>query len=44
MEAQRALHDGLSIPEVAEQTGVLANTLHKAVRSQRLSPPVKKKR
>ena len=43
VEAQLALNAGGSIPEVAEQTGVLANTLHKAVRSDRLTPPVKKK-
>ena len=35
-QAQALLNEGKSVPEVAKQTGVLANTLHKAIRSQRL--------
>lgn len=44
MEAQQALQEGLTVPEVAEQTGVLADTLHKAIRSQRLPPPLPTKK
>ena len=46
-EAQQAaeslLQEGKSVPEVAQATGVKANTLHKAIRAGRL-PAVKKKR
>ena len=45
LESQQALNAGLTVPEVAEQVGVLADTLHKAIRSQRLSPsPTAKKK
>ena len=45
LEAQQALYEGLTVPEVSEQVGVLADTLHKAIRSKRLPParPAKKK-
>jgi hypothetical protein len=35
------LREGLSVPEVARASGVMANTLHKAIRAGRL-PAVKK--
>ncbi len=35
-QAQALLDEGKSVPEVAKETGVLANTLHKAIRVQRL--------
>ena len=38
----RLLRDGGSVPEVAQATGIRANTLHKAIRARRL-PAVKKK-
>jgi transposase-like protein len=41
--AARLLEEGRSVPEVAEASGVKANTLHKAIRAGRL-PAVKKKR
>jgi transposase len=40
---QQLLDEGQSVPEVAQQTKVLANTLHKAIRAGRLHA-VKKKR
>jgi len=44
-DAREALLAGDAVPDVAAQTGVLANTLHKAIRSGRLpAPAVKKKR
>ncbi len=39
--AQTLLEEGWSVPEVAHELGVLANTLHKAIRAERL-PEVKK--
>jgi hypothetical protein len=44
-QAQALLAQGLGVPEVSAQTGVLANTLHKALRAGRLVRPadVKKK-
>ena len=36
------LREGGSVPEVAQATGIMANTLHKAIRAGRL-PTVKKK-
>jgi len=36
------LREGRSVPEVARATGIMANTLHKAIRAGRL-PAVKKK-
>ena len=35
-QAQRLLDGGRSVPEVAEELGVLGNTLHKAIRAGRL--------
>jgi transposase len=35
-QAQRLLDEGLEVPAVSEQLGVLATTLHKAIRSGRL--------
>lgn len=44
-QAQALLDQGLAVPAVAAETGVLANTLHKAIRAGRLvrRPDVKKK-
>jgi hypothetical protein len=39
---EQLIEEGRSVPEVAEATGVKANTLHKAIRAGRL-PRVKKK-
>ena len=39
--AQKLLEEGRSVPEVSREVGVLANTLHKAIRAKRL-PAVKK--
>jgi hypothetical protein len=41
--ARKLLEDGRSVPEVAGELKVLANTLHKAIRAGRL-PAVQKKR
>jgi len=41
-QAQRSLDEGRSVPEVAEELGVLANTLHKAIGAGRLRPSQKK--
>lgn len=43
LEAQRLLDEGLTVPKVSEQLGVLANTVHKAIRAGRLQRPSKKK-
>jgi transposase len=40
--AQQLLEAGRSVPEVAAELSVLANTLHKAVRAGRLCTPQKK--
>lgn len=40
---QSLLEQGSSVPEVAQATGVAANTLHKAIRAGRLPAAVKKK-
>ena len=40
--AQQLLDEGQSIPEVAKQLKVLANTIHKAIRAGRLRQPQKK--
>jgi len=40
--AERLIAEGRSVPEVAEASGVKANTLHKAIRAGRL-PSAKKK-
>ena len=41
--AERLIEEGKSVPEVAQASGVKANTLHKAIRAGGL-PSVKKKR
>src|ERR1700745_633294 len=41
-EVQALLDQGLEVPEVVRRVGVLANTLHKAIRSGRLRRPKKK--
>ena len=43
-QAQRLLDEGRSVPEVAQELGVLANTLHKAISAGRLRPAQKKTR
>jgi hypothetical protein len=40
--AQTLLEEGRSVPEVARELGVLANTLHKAIRVKRLPAAQKK--
>lgn len=40
--AERLIAEGASVPDVAQASGVKANTLHKAIRTGRL-PGVKKK-
>jgi len=40
--AQQLLDEGPSVPEVAKQLKVLANTIHKAIRAGRLRQPQKK--
>jgi transposase-like protein len=40
--AQGLLDQGLEVPEVGRQLGILSNTLHKAIRSGRLRPAKKK--
>ncbi len=40
--AQQRLEEGRSVPEVAAELEILANTLHKAIRSGRLRAPQKK--
>jgi transposase len=42
--AQQMLDEGKSVPEIAEELNVLANTLHKAIRAGRLRRYFKKKR
>lgn len=41
-QAQALLDAGKSVPEVAQALGVLANTLHKAIRGGRLHQPKKR--
>ena len=41
-EAQALLDQGLAVPEVGRRVGILANTLHKAIRSGRLRGAKKK--
>jgi transposase-like protein len=36
-QAQMLLNKGLEVPEVARRVGILANTLHKAIRDGRLA-------
>ena len=40
--AQQLLDEGQNVPEVAKQLNVLANTVHKAIRAERLRQPPKK--
>lgn len=40
---QVLLDEGQAVPAISRETGVLANTIHKARRAGRLRPPVKKK-
>src|SRR6266581_1951645 len=42
--AQQLLDQGESVPEVAEELNVLANTLHKAIRAGRLRRPSSQKK
>jgi transposase-like protein len=41
-QAQALLDEGQAVPEVARKLGVLPNTLHKAIRTERLHQPKKK--
>ena len=41
-KARSLLEEGQSVPEVSRITGVLANTIHEAIRTGRLPPPAKK--
>ncbi|MBL4665414.1 MAG: helix-turn-helix domain-containing protein [Nitrospinaceae bacterium] len=43
-EAQDLLDQGIEVPEISEQLGVLATTLHKAIQSGRLKRDKKKER
>lgn len=42
MQAQTLLDEGESVPAVARKLGVLPNTLHKAIRAERLHQPKKR--
>ena len=42
-QVQALLDQGQTVPAISRQTGVLANTLHKAIRAGRLRAGVKKK-
>lgn len=42
-QVQARLDQGESVPEISRQTGVLANTIHKAIRAGRLRGGAKKK-
>jgi len=42
-QVQARLDQGESVPEIGRQTGVLANTIHKAIRAGRLRELAKKK-
>jgi transposase-like protein len=42
-QVQGLLEQGQSVPEISRATGVLANTIHKAIRFGRLRPDTKKK-
>jgi transposase-like protein len=43
LQVQARLDQGESVPEIGRQTGVLANTIHKAIRAGRLRGGAKKK-
>jgi DNA invertase Pin-like site-specific DNA recombinase len=42
-QVQALLDQGESVPEIRRATGVLANTIHKAIRAGRLRAAIKKK-
>ncbi len=42
VEVQALLDEGLSVPEISKQTGLLATTLRKAIKQGRLKPSKKK--
>jgi len=42
VEVQALLDEGLSVPEISKRTGLLATTLHKAIKQGRLKPSKKK--
>jgi hypothetical protein len=42
-QVQAGLDQGESVPQISRQTGVLANTIHKAIRAGRLRERAKKK-
>jgi hypothetical protein len=44
VQVQALLDQGQSVPQISGQTGVLANTLHKAIRFGRLRPAATKKK
>ena len=44
LQAQALLDQGQSVPQISRATGVLANTIHKAIRFGRLRPGAKKKK
>jgi transposase-like protein len=41
-QAQTLLDEGQAVPEVARKLGVLPDTLHKAIRDERLHQPKKR--
>ena len=43
VQAQMLLNKGLEVPEVGRRVGILANTLHKAIRDGRLVHNIKKR-
>jgi hypothetical protein len=43
-KAQMLLDKGLAVPEIGRRVGILANTLHKAIRDGRLRTPSFKKK
>jgi transposase len=42
VEVQALMDEGLSVPEISKRTGLLATTLHKAIKQGRLKPSKKK--
>jgi hypothetical protein len=43
VQVQAMLDEGLTVPAISEQTGVMRSTLHKAIDDGRLKAPAKKK-
>jgi len=43
VQVQALLDEGLAVPAISEQTGVMKSTLHKAIDDGRLKAPAKKK-